>query len=390
MIYLGIDWARESHRVVVLDEAGHRLLEASVEHSARGLSQLAQAVAELEPDPAQVRVGIELHNGSLLAWLVAQGYSVCPLNPKSAERARDRYRPSGAKDDAIDCFVLADAVRVDAGFLRPLQPEVASAEELLGWVRERRELVDERTAAMHRLRAILAEWCPELSALCDDFKRAWQRKLLAAFPLQHDLLGAQVADVEALCGKLRAGALARLQELLTAPCLLIPQSRRELLAWRVRELVQRIDHLSAQIKQIEQRLKQLCAEHPRAELLQSLPIKGLVSQASLLGALQAEGHLPWQELAPLTKQSGKSKQVRRRRACDHFMRHVMTFFAHNTSKLPDSWASDYYQQKRGAGKEHYTTLRCLAQRWVKVLCAMWRDHTPYNEDLHQQRRRAAA
>ena len=396
MIYLGIDWARENHRVVALNQAGDRVLERAVAHSAQDLGRLAQDLAKLEPDPAQVRVGIELHDGALLAWLVAQGYAIWPLNPKSAERARDRYRPTGSKDDAMDAFVLADTVRVDAGFLRPLQPEVACAEELLGWLREREELVKERTAVMHRLRAILAEWCPELSALCDDFKRIWQRKLLAAFPLQHDLDGADVADVEAVCGKLRVKARVRLQAALGAPCLPIPEGRRELLAWRVRELIERIGHLSAQIKRLEQRLEQLCAEHPRAHLVASLPVKGLISRAGLLGAMEGGVDQPWRELAarwgvaPLTKQSGKSKHARRRRGCDHFMRQVLTFFAHNTSRLQHCWASDYYEQKKAAGKEHYTILRCLAQRWVKVLSAMWRDGTAYNEGMHQDHRQRAA
>ncbi len=396
MIYLGIDWARENHHAVVLNQAGDRLLDQAVAHTARDLGRLAQVLAELEPDPAQVRVGIELHDGALLAWLVAQGYTILPLIPKSAERARDRYRPTGSKDDAMDAFVLADTVRMDAGFLRPLQPEVACAEELLGWLREREELVKERTATMHRLRAILAEWCPELSALCDDFKRIWQRKLLAAFPLQHDLAGADVADVEAVCGKLRVKARARLQAAIGVPCLPIPEGRRELLASRVRALVERIGHLSAQIKRIEQRLEQLCAEHPRAHLVASLPIKGLVSRAGLLGAMDSGVGRPWQELAarwgvaPLTKQSGKSRHARRRRGCDHFMRQVLTCFAHNTSRTQDCWASDYYEQKKAVGKAHYTILRCLAQRWVKVLSAMWRDGTAYDEHMHQDHRQRAA
>ena len=396
MIYLGIDWARENHRAVALNQAGDRVLDQAVAHSAQDLGRLAQDLARLEPDPAQIRVGIELHDGALLAWLVAQGYTILPLNPKSAERARDRYRPAGGKDDRLDAFVLADTVRVDAGFLRPLRPEVACAEELLGWLREREQLVKERTATMHQLRAILAEWCPELSALCDDFKRIWQRKLLTAFPLQHDLAGADVADVEAVCGKLRVKARVRLESALGAPCLPIPEGRRELLAWRVRELVERIGHLSAQIKRLEQRLEQLCAEHPRAHLVASLPIKGLISRAGLLGAMESGVDQPWQELAarwgvaPLTKQSGKSTHARRRRGCDHFMRQVLTFFAHNTSRLQHCWARDYYEQKKAVGKEHYTILRCLAQRWVKVLSAMWRDGTAYNEHMHQEHRQRAA
>ncbi len=43
-----------------------------------------------------------------------------------------------------------------------------------------------------------------------------------------------------------------------------------------------------------------------------------------------------------------------------------------------------YYARREAGVDHYTALRQLANRWVKVLCAMWRDDTLYDEQLHQQ------
>ncbi len=49
-----------------------------------------------------------------------------------------------------------------------------------------------------------------------------------------------------------------------------------------------------------------------------------------------------------------------------------------------------YYARREAGVDHYTALRQLANRWVKVLCAMWRDDTLYDEQLHQTNRLRAA
>ena len=65
-------------------------------------------------------MGLELHDGALLSWLLGQHYIVYGVNPKSAERARTLYRPSGAKDDQGDAFILAEMVRTDAGRLRPV------------------------------------------------------------------------------------------------------------------------------------------------------------------------------------------------------------------------------------------------------------------------------
>jgi len=38
--------------------------------------------------------------------------------------------------------------------------------------------------------------------------------------------------------------------------------------------------------------------------------------------------------------------------------------------------------KRAAGKSHACALRCLAQRWLKILWKMWQTHTPYDPEYH--------
>jgi len=398
MIYVGIDWARSRHFVTVLDESGVRLHQQYVKHGAEQLQALAETLVAIEPDPAAIRVAVELHDGAILAWLVIQGYNVFPMNPKSADRARDRYRPAGGKDDRTDAFVLADTLRTDAGALRQLKPDSPRAEELLSWLRNRESLVRERTARMQQLRAILAEWCPELSALCSNFHSRWQRDLLATFPLQQELAHVDIEQAKAACArKLCPSSCRQLEAVLTAPCLPIPPGRREALAWQVRELVRRIGDLIESIKEIELHLRKLIEAHPRARLVRSLPIKGVVGCATLLAIMEMADYATWQELvarwgvAPVTKQSGNKKSVRRRRGCDHFVCQVLTQFAHCTAQVQDSWAREFYQAKRTAGVAHHTILRQLARQWVRILCAIWRDDTTYDETLHQfnQHQRAA-
>ena len=42
------------------------------------------------------------------------------------------------------------------------------------------------------------------------------------------------------------------------------------------------------------------------------------------------------------------------------------------------------KQKRTAGHDHASALRCLGKRWLKILWRLWTDHTTYDEDRHQQ------
>ena len=86
-----------------------------------------------------------------------------------------------------------------------------------------------------------------------------------------------------------------------------------------------IERLSRQIDEIEARLLAATKAHPRAHLVWSLPVRGIASSATLLAVLEMSEAASWRELvalwgvAPVTKQSGNKKTVRRRRACDHFI-----------------------------------------------------------------------
>ena len=46
------------------------------------------------------------------------------------------------------------------------------------------------------------------------------------------------------------------------------------------------------------------------------------------------------------------------------------------------WAREYYDEKRALGKRHHEALRMVAHKWVKVIFAMRRDQTVYDEESH--------
>jgi len=396
MIFVGCDWSRHKHDLLVMDAEGTTLLELTIPHAAEALDDLAEQIAALQVDPTEVRVGVELHDGALLAWLLDQGYTVYGVNPKSAERARDRYRPSGGKDDRSDAFILADIVRTDRGSLRPIRPDSDVSQELRAWVRFRARQVQDRTAASQRLRALLAEWCPALSALCDDLKRQWQRDLLRTFPLHAELAAAHGNRLRAFARKhrLRPATYDRLLAARSEKPMPIPSGRVGALRAEILSLIERIDQLAQSVSEIEAELQRLVADHPDAGLFQSLPAHGTATTATLLSAFgeDRDGAPSWRELAarwgvaPVTVQSGRSRHVKRRRACDHVINQALLFFAFRTAFMPGCWAADFYQNKRSKGVDHYTALRCLAQRWVKVIYRLWADRIPYDEHIHQANR----
>ena len=396
MIIVGCDWSRSKHDLSIMDAKGAVMQQISIPHCTQAFATLAQDIAQLEPDPQQVHVGIELHDGALLSWLLDQGYTVFGMNPKSAQRARDRYRPSGSKDDKSDAFILADLVRTDAGYLRPMRPESDATEQLRCWVRLRTRLTKSKTTARQRLRTLLDEWSPAMSALCNDLDRRWQRDLLTEFPRHQDLCEAHGNRVNAFAKahRMQQATRQRLDETRQLPPMPIPPARVEVIRFEILMLVDEIDRLIAQLADLDECLEALVAQHPDAVIFRSLPARGTATVATFLAAFgeDREGDRSWRELSarwgssPVTVQSGRARHVKRRRACDHIINQAFLFFAFNTAFTKGCWAAEFYQSKRAQGASHYTTLRCLAQRWTKIIYRMWKDGSAYDEQHHQANR----
>jgi hypothetical protein len=395
MLIVGIDWSKSKHDAVLMEPDGGVLKQLVLPHTFEGLDALAHAIGRYEDDPGEVRVALEQHDGALLAWLLAQGYVVYGVNPKSAQRARDRYRPAGGKDDRSDGYILADMLRQDRGSLRPLDQAPGTVIELrtLGQLRAQR--VRERVALMQRLRALLDDWCPELGTLCNRLGVvAWQRDLLRRFPLFEDLATAKTQTVNAFIRRHRMhpATRERIHRLRKRHGVPIPTGRKTALRLDIAFLVDQVEALTAAIGVIETKLEQLVDQHPDAEIFRSLPVNGLVTTSGLLAAFSAEQEATTRHstlaarwgVAPITVASGRRRVVKLRRACDGYMRGILMFFAFNTAFRSDCWAHDYYRRKRSAGATHYGALRCLARCWLKIICRMWNDRTPYDEERHRR------
>jgi hypothetical protein len=87
--------------------------------------------------------------------------------------------------------------------------------------------------------------------------------------------------------------------------------------------------------------------------------------------------------APVNYQSGKIHKVHIRRSCNKHLRHAMHMFA-DKSRAQSAWAAVYYSALRERGMTHAQALRCLGQRWLKIIWKMWQTGTVYNAALHMQ------
>ena len=90
-------------------------------------------------------IGIETDRGPWVSALVAAGYRVYAINPRSASRYRDRHHVGGAKSDAGDARLLADLVRTDRHNHRPVAGDSDEAGAVRILARAHQQLVWDRT-----------------------------------------------------------------------------------------------------------------------------------------------------------------------------------------------------------------------------------------------------
>lgn len=129
--YVGIDWGKQHHQICLLNRASQFCAECSIPHTGEGFLRLTTWLSEHTGAAASETIGVvlETSNGPVVECGQASGYPVYSINPKQADRFRDRFSPAGSKDDRRDALVLATARYLEPQALRCLErPENSSIE----------------------------------------------------------------------------------------------------------------------------------------------------------------------------------------------------------------------------------------------------------------------
>ena len=145
--YLGVDWADKVHQVWVGDFQGNKVAEMKVAQTPEGMSEFSRWLHERRAQGIELWASIEKPEGRIVDFLLDDGVVVYPINPKAVDRARDRFRMSGAKSDLFDSYVLSEFLRTDHGHLRALQPNSEQAQELIMLTRDYLRLITQRPRA---------------------------------------------------------------------------------------------------------------------------------------------------------------------------------------------------------------------------------------------------
>ena len=316
-----------------------------------------------------------------------------PIHPNAVKACRPRYSAAGGKNDLGDAYLLADVLRTDGHRFRPLAPPSDAIKALRALVRTRDDLINHRLALANQLRALLDSFWPGAAALFCQIDSPIALAFLQRYPTPSSAthLGekrmAAFLKGEGYSG--RHSVLELLTRLRTAAVgrtgKLEEQAKGEL----VRVLATILSALLAEMASLTARIEQEVAQHDDGILIMSLPRTGRINAAKILSELgdirermtTADQLAAEAGVAPVTRQSGKSRAVLFRWACNHRLRVAITTWADN-SRHASPWAANLYAAARARGCRHPHAIRILARAWVRVLWKIWTTHIPYDIRNH--------
>lgn len=384
-IFVGIDVAKDTHWVCATDGTARVVLDRAVENDQSAIDGL---VAELRDLGGRPVIGLDI-TGSLARFLEAvllvEGFSLVHTPGIAVNRAGHGFAGGERKSDPRDARTIAELVRT-----RDLRPILLDDETVIALrlkVMRRRELVQDQTRRISRLRQLLGAIHPGLERRLDltckgplalltryvtpaEIRRAGEGRIVAHLKKTPRLHGLAALAARAL-------AAARAQRTV------VPGEAA--FAEMIREIAAEALSARAALARLDRDLETLLERHPDAALIRSLPGMGAVLAAEFIASVgrierfrSADALACAAGLAPVMRQSGKTRAWRRALHGDKTLKRVFFQSAFCAVSTKDPLSRAFYDRKRREGKHHTQAIIALARRRVTVLWTMLQRREAFN------------
>ena len=251
----------------------------------------------------------------------------------------------------------------------------------------RRDLVQDQTRRLTRLRELLIGVFPGLEAALDLSKkgpllavsrvaRPAAARRLGEARLTRWLEARGVYSARKLAGRIVAVAKAQHHELPAA----------EAKAALVAEIATEVLRTKERIATLDERLAEVVEADPQGKVLMSLPGMGtIMMSAEFLAEVDDLSRFGSPDrfaaaagIAPVLRSSGSVSYRRRAKRGNRVLKRVFYQSAH-CAVVCHEQSKTFYRRKRSEGKCHTQSVIALARRRVNVLWAMLRDGTLYED-----------
>ncbi len=286
--------------------------------------------------------------------------------------------------------MLADTLRHEHRHWRALSPPSPLLSEIRVLSRDRQRIVGSQRATESQLRAVMDAYHPAPLHLFSSLDRDISLAFISDYPTAQQAARVGEARMAGFCA--RHGYSGR-----THPATLVERLRPHLLtagpgtvagkSFTAGLFVEQLHLLNRQLRACDKHLNELLETHPDSAIFTSFPGIGPVVTGVLLsemgedrarfpspGALLAETGL-----APVTRSSGRTRQVRFRYPANRRMRHAIDRWALVAAR-EDPWSHQVYEHARARGQGQYRALRGLGARWTRILWRCWSDAVPFDPE----------
>ena len=311
------------------------------------------------------------------------------IHPTTAGQFRKAFTPSGAKSDYADAIDLIDLLKKHPEKIKRYKLQ-KDTDLLISYSKTRRDLVDQRTRLTNQLTAYLRDLNPaglELfdklhAPICLDFLEKWPTaKSLCRTPLN------QVSRFLNSRTSKKSKTKERIDYIKTMKFVELEEKQYKMKVFQVLLLVRQIKGMNEYIKDIEGEIKAQYIVNEDYEIINSIPGVGVVTGARLIGFLgndrdrfnSPEEMLVCSEIAPVTVQSGKTKNIRRRYLCDKFTQLTFTEIAELFRLNSLLGQAMYHHEKKVKKKTHHVALRAIAYKLIRMIYFCWKNRVCFDE-----------
>jgi len=390
---MGIDIGKYNHVVTAQNWDGQRLKPLIFENNINGFNRLMAAKEDAQQcfGVTDIRFALEPTGQywmALAEWLERRNEEVRTVQPAHTHKAKELEDNSPGKHDVKDSGIIADLDRQGKS-LRLVRKQGIFA-ELRHLTVCRQRLKQDINREINRLYGVLDLLFPELLGL---FKEHIGKGLLGllkvtACPDKIAQLGAEAIGqllMEKSRGHLGSERAALIVQ--TARISIGIKEGRQVLELGLNQILERLEFMRRQLKQVEGCMKDTLKEVPDRAILLSLPAIGEISLGIILGEIgDIRGYNSAQQLIKLAGlnlyelSSGQHHGIKRISKRGRPLLRQMLYFAALRLINVKGGFYDFYQRLTGKGKHKIPAIIAVVCKLVRVLFAMARNKQSYDDN----------
>lgn len=385
--FVGVDIAKRSHKVAIVDNIGKVIKILSIQNSKAGINLFLQTITNIGPIDNFI-VGMETTGHywfGLYYSLRNLGFNTVAINPAQT-KAFSKMRIRKAKTDKLDAEIIAQLMRFGEYSIATI-PD-AQCFKLRELSRFRHKLIELTSMLKLRLTPLLDISFPEFETVFPSLSLKTSLAFLEQFPCPSRIINAKTETIAELLYQSskhrwnldKAKAVKELAQNSFGLSL-----AEDVFNLEISSLIDLIKAFKFKISIIEEKIAKIMRDlqHP----ITTIKGIGTITGASILGEVAdiSRFNSPKQLVAfcgldPSVFQTGEFQGSRMKisKRGSNFLRHSIWLAAVSARRFNKD-LSAYYAKKKSEGKHTNVATTAVARKLVCVIWRIMKDNRPYEE-----------